>query len=77
MIEKIKDKEFLIKNVSLVNKLRTSPRALAQFVKIYNNLCPKCKVKVYNNSNIPFDEYCSKCQRMAKKKLEKVKQILQ
>lgn len=79
MIERIKDKEFLSKNLSnldIVKKLKRSPRALAQFVKIYNCLCPACKALVVKDSNTPLDKYCPVCQEKARKHLEKVASLL-
>ena len=71
-----KKEGLLINNLNIVKKLKSSPRALAQFVKIYNALCPKCKALVVKNSNTPLDKYCPVCQEKAKKFLEKAAKIL-
>ena len=38
-----------------------------QFSKFYNRICRKCKFKLLRKPDMPFDNYCDVCKRIAEK----------
>jgi len=43
------------KSVGLIKTIRA-------FTKIFNELCPDCKRKAFENPKIPIEDYCVMCQ---------------
>jgi hypothetical protein len=70
------NKGFLQKNISVVKKLKGNVRAVTQFVKIYNKLCPSCKLKVRRKPHMDLASYCKACQEMAIKHTEKARRLI-
>lgn len=44
-----------------------TPTLVHKFIRVYNRLCRKCKVKAHKNPGMPFNEYCSMCQGKARR----------
>lgn len=59
------NKKKLIKKIGL----RRFHKFMMANTKLYNKLCKECRAKVFKNSAISFDNYCSKCQGFAEKYL--------
>jgi len=45
-------------------KIKAAAAKRKTFIKIYNNLCIKCRAMVARNPGVSFDKYCSECQDM-------------
>jgi len=67
---------FKEKEIGLLQKLKGNLKATRQFVKLYNTLCPDCKIKVQLNPRMDIEEYCSRCQNKARYRIEKCMGLL-
>ena len=62
-------------------KLKKNPFALIKFskisVKIYQQLCPACRLKTNKNPKMKFEEYCPNCQKKIKPLLEELNKLIE
>jgi len=47
------------------------PKNVLKWIKIYNNMCNKCKQMALANTRRPIEDYCDDCQQMMEKIYEK------
>lgn len=52
------------------NTIRYVKKNRFKFIKIYNNLCPKCKTQCKTEPGRAMNKYCDDCQDMIKKVLQ-------
>lgn len=65
---------YFSRNIGIVKKLKNNFKAIGQYTKIYDGLCPHCKSKVLRNPTINLKCYCKKCQKMALVHLKIIKE---
>lgn len=53
----------------VVNYLSKNKTKVFSLIKVYNNLCPSCKLKlmlhIKRKVDMPYNKYCKDCQKMA------------
>ena len=68
--------DYLSKHTGFLNKLKTNVKAIHQYTKLFNTLCPSCRNKVQQNPRMKLEEYCNKCQNKVKFRIGKVKELM-
>ena len=74
--KKKENEEYLKENLGIVKKLRGNIKAIRQYTKLFNELCPTCKALVMRNPKMSLEEYCYNCQKKAEARMEKVKELI-
>lgn len=62
-----KRQEKMTKDEDIKEHIARNPSMVKKFIKIYNKMCGRCKQKCLSRPKRPMEEYCAKCQEMARK----------
>ena len=66
------------KKETILRKIKSTRGAVGSFIKIYNSVCPICKMKITkSNGSLPFNQYCHKCKDKVRPILEKLKEKME
>jgi len=63
------------KKETILRKIKSTRGAVTTFVKIFNSVCPMCKLKINKSKgSLPLNQYCHKCKKIVTPMLEKLKE---
>lgn len=68
--------KFLGKDLSIMQRIKGNFKAINQFCKIFNGLCPTCRAKCIRDPRTNLEDYCDPCSEKAKRRLNKIKEMI-